>query len=146
MIRRAIDRDASRIAEISVFSKRMNYREIFRDDMVSFGEIQVYPLAKEYIEHPEILKNFYVYEDDFVKGFIHIQETQVLELYVDTFFLDQGIGGKLLDFAVSRNCNSLWVLEKNTKAQRFYLRHGFTPSGVRQLEEGTEQFIIEMIR
>ena len=133
VIRRAIDRDASRIAEISVFSKRMNYREI-------------YPLAKEYIEHPEILKEFYVYEDDFVKGFIHIQGTQVLELYVDTFFVDQGIGGKLLDFAVSRNCNSLWVLEKNTKAQRFYLRHGFTPSGVRQLEEGTEQFIIEMIR
>ncbi|MFR6583415.1 MAG: GNAT family N-acetyltransferase [Ruminococcus sp.] len=82
-------------------------------------------------------KEFYVYEDDFVKGFIHIQGTQVLELYVDTFFVDQGIGGKLLDFAVSRNCNSLWVLEKNTKAQRFYLRHGFTPSGVRQLEEGT---------
>jgi hypothetical protein len=26
------------------------------------------------------------------------------------------------------------------------LQHGFTPSGVRQLEEGTEQFIIEMIR
>ena len=76
MIRRAIDRDASRIAEISVFSKRMNYREIFHDDMVSFGEIQVYPLAKEYIEHPEILKEFYVYEDDFVKGFIHIQGTQ----------------------------------------------------------------------
>ena len=146
MMRRAIDRDASRIAEISVFSKRMNYREIFHDDMVSFGEIQVYPLAKEYIEHPEILKEFYVYEDDFVKGFIHIQGTQVLELYVDTFFVDQGIGGKLLDFAVSRNCNSLWVLEKNTKAQHFYLRHGFTPSGVRQLEEGTEQFIIEMIR
>ena len=145
MIRRAIDRDASRIAEISVFSKRMNYREIFHDDMVSFGEIQVYPLAKEYIEHPEILKEFYVYEDDFVKGFIHIQGTQVLELYVDTFFVNQGIGGKLLDFAVSRNCNSLWVLEKNIKAQRFYLRHGFTPSGGRKLEVGTEQFIIEMI-
>ena len=60
MIRRAIDRDASRIAEISVFSKRMNYREIFHDDMVSFGEIQVYPLAKEYIEHPEILKELYM--------------------------------------------------------------------------------------
>ena len=51
VIRRAIDRDASRIAEISVFSKRMNYREIFRNDVVSFGEIQVYPLAKEYTEH-----------------------------------------------------------------------------------------------
>ena len=145
MIRRAIDRDASRIAEISVFSKRMNYREIFRNDVVSFGEIQVYPLAKEYTEHPEILKNFYVYEDDFVKGFIHIQDTQILELYVDTFFVNQGIGGKLLDFSVSSNCNSLWVLEKNTNAQRFYLRHGFTPSGGRKLEVGTEQFIIEMI-
>ena len=68
-----------------------------------------------------------------------------MELYVDTFFVNQGIGGKLLDFAVSSNCNSLWVLEKNTKAQRFYLRHGFTPSGERKLEVGTEQFIIEMI-
>ena len=63
MIRRAIDRDASRIAEISVFSKRMNYREIFHDDMVSFGEIQVYPLAKEYIEHPEILTSTYHFNE-----------------------------------------------------------------------------------
>ena len=47
---------------------------------------------KEYIEHPEILKEFYVYEDDFVKGFIHIQGTQVLELYVDTFF--RGLGNR----------------------------------------------------
>ena len=48
VIRRAIDRDASRIAEISVFSKRMNYREIFHDDMVSFGEIQVGLVAGSY--------------------------------------------------------------------------------------------------
>jgi len=108
MIRRAIDRDASRIAEISVFSKRMNYREIFHDDMVSFGEIQVYPLAKEYIEHPEILKEFYVYEDDFVKGFIHIQGTQVLELYVDTFFVDQGIEYKSAALLFATRFYSKW--------------------------------------
>ena len=58
MIRRAIDRDASRIAEISVFSKRMNYREIFHDDMVSFGEIQVYPLAKNTSSTQRYLRNF----------------------------------------------------------------------------------------
>ncbi|MBF1008259.1 MAG: GNAT family N-acetyltransferase [Lachnospiraceae bacterium] len=99
------------------------------------------------MDQPDILKDFYVYEDDFVKGFIHIQEAQVVELYVDTFFVDRGIGAKLLDFAInSRNCNSLWVLEKNTKARCFYLRHGFTPSGKKQLENGTEQYIIEMIR
>ena len=147
MIRQATHRDASRIAEISVFSKRMNYRKIFHNDLFSFGELQVYPLAKEYMDQPDILKDFYVYEDDFVKGFIHIQEAQVVELYVDTFFVDRGIGTELLDFAVhSRDCNSLWVLEKNTKARSFYLRHGFTPSGKKQLENGTEQYIIEMIR
>ena len=43
MIRRAAVEDASRIAEILVFTKRMNYRKIFQNDKVSFGEIQVYP-------------------------------------------------------------------------------------------------------
>ena len=63
MIRQATHRDASRIAEISVFSKRMNYRKIFHNDLFSFGELQVYPLAKEYMDQPDILKDFYVYED-----------------------------------------------------------------------------------
>ncbi len=31
-IRKAVTQDASRIAEILIFTKRMNYREIFRDD------------------------------------------------------------------------------------------------------------------
>ena len=38
MIRHAQAADASRIAEISIFAKRMNYRSIFNDDKVSFGE------------------------------------------------------------------------------------------------------------
>ena len=53
MIRRATVEDASRIAEISVFTKRMNYRSIFRNDKVSFGEMQVYPLADAYIHDPQ---------------------------------------------------------------------------------------------
>lgn len=46
MIRRAAVEDASRIAEILVFTKRMNYRKIFQNDKVSFGEIQVYPIER----------------------------------------------------------------------------------------------------
>ena len=45
----------------------MNYRRIFQDDKVSFGEMQVYPLAKEYIENPEKLEGIWVYDDEFVK-------------------------------------------------------------------------------
>ena len=147
MIRRATTKDASRIAEISIFTKRINYRSIFHDDKVSFGEMQVYPLAKEYIDHPEKLDGIWVYEDEFIKGFINLSDREISELYVDSFFANQGIGGKLIDFAIKQyNSNHLWVLEKNLKARRFYERHGFSYTGNRQLEDGTTEFIIELTR
>lgn len=147
MIRRATVNDASRIAEILVFTKRMNYRKIFQNDKVSFGEIQVYPLAKEYMENPDKLEHIWVYDDVFVKGMIHIEEDKIVELYVDSFFENQGIGGELIRFAIAEKaCKNLWVLEKNTDARRFYEKHGFTLTGVRQLEEGTTEYIVEMGR
>lgn len=146
MIRRATAKDASRIAEILVFTKRMNYRRIFRNDKVSFGEIQVYPLAKAYVENPDKLEGVWVYEDEFVKGVLHIAEDRIEELYVDTFFENCGIGGELMAFAIEQNCQYLWVLEKNTDARRFYERHGFAVTGKRKLQEGTTEYIVEMKR
>ena len=49
-IRKSAIQDVSRLAEILVFTKRMNYRSIFQNDKVSFGEIQVLPLAQEYMK------------------------------------------------------------------------------------------------
>ena len=145
MIRRATVEDASRIAEILVFTKRMNYRKIFQNDKVSFGEIQVYPLAKEYIENPESLENIWVYEDEFVKGMIHIEDNGIAELYVDSFFENQVICGRLITFAIEeKNCDYLWVLEKNADARRFYETYGFTVTGEKQLQEGTEEYLVEM--
>lgn len=146
MIRRATVKDASRIAEILVFTKRMNYRRIFQNDKVSFGEIQVYPLAKAYIENPGKLEGIWVYDDEFVKGLLHIAGDRIEELYVDHFFENCGIGGELMAFAIKRNCRYLWVLEKNTDARRFYERQGFTDTGKRRLEEGTTEFLVEMKR
>lgn len=147
MIRQAMRNDASRIAEILIFTKRVNYRRIFQNDLVSFGEMQVYPLAKEYIENPDQLKNIWVYDDGIVKGMIHIEEAQIVELYVDSFFEKQGIGTRLIDFAVVQmNCNSLWVLEKNEGAVRFYKKHGFSDTGERRLQEGTTEFLVKMKR
>ena len=147
MIRQAAVADASRIAEILIFSKRMNYRTIFRNDKVSFGEMQVYPLAKRYIEHPQELDGIWVYEDEFVKGMIHISQNQIAELYVDPFFVDQGIGSTLIQFAIEqKQCDFLWVLEKNRKAQKFYQRHGFVVTEERKYEEGTDEFIVKMKR
>lgn len=147
MIRQAVKNDASRIAEILIFTKRMNYRRIFQNDLVSFGEMQVYPLAKDYIDNPDKLKGIWVYDDGIVKGMVHIQEKQIEELYVDSFFENQGIGTELMEFAIERmGCNSLWVLEKNTKAIHFYKKHGFLFTGERRLQEGTTEILLGMGR
>ncbi|MGN0353538.1 MAG: hypothetical protein ACI4EI_00515, partial [Muricoprocola sp.] len=63
-VRKAKIQDSSRLAEILIFAKRMNYREIFHNDKISFEEMQVYPLVQDYIAHPESLENIWVYDDE----------------------------------------------------------------------------------
>lgn len=147
MIRQAENRDLSRIAEILVFSKRVNFRRIFRDDQYSFGELQVLSVAEEYAADSQALAQTWVYEEDFVKGLIRIQGREVKTLYTDPFFTGQGIGGKLLTFAIDRfDVRYLWALEKNEKALAFYGRHGFFPNGVWQYEEGTVERLLLLER
>lgn len=144
-IRKAASQDASRIAEILIFAKRAAYRSIFRNDAVSFGEMQVLPLALDYLEGRKSLARVWVYDDTFVRGMVHAENGEVKELYVDPFFQGAGIGGKLLHFAVERqSARSLWVLEKNRKAIAFYSAHGFFPTGEREQEPGTPEHIIKM--
>ena len=147
LIRKAEINDISRIAEILVFVKRMNYRVIFRNDEVSFGEIQVLPVAEEY-SHPEILDSIWIYEDEgIVKGLIRIVGKEVIELYVEHFFQGQGIGAALIEFAIKEHdVRTLWVLEKNTSAIRFYEAHGFHVTGNKELEEGTPEYKVLMER
>ena len=147
MIRHATIADASRIAEILIFAKRMNYRNIFKNDKVSFGEMQVYPLAKRYIDNSDELKGMWVYDDEFVKGVININGKQIVELYVDSFFENQGIGSILIKYAIEQlDCDFLWVLEKNIKAIRFYQKYGFVITEEKQYERGTIEYIVKMKR
>lgn len=144
-IRKAASQDASRIAEILIFAKRTAYRSIFHNDAVSFGEMQVLPLALDYLEGRESLEHVWVYDDAFVRGMVHAENGQIKELYVDPFFQSSGIGGSLLRFAVEQqNARRLWVLEKNRRAIAFYTAHGFAPTGERELEPGTPEYIIRM--
>ena len=146
-IRKATVQDVSRIAEILIFTKRMNYRFIFQNDKVSFGELQVLPLAQDYLSHPEKLKHIWVYDDEFVKALIHVEDGWIHELYVDCFFQNEGIGGKLLQFAVETfDAKFLFVLEKNESAIRFYASHGFKTTTEQEKEPGTEEFIVKMER
>ncbi len=124
----------------------MKYRSIFHDDGYSFGNLQVISVAEEY-SAPSILDNIWVYEEKgIVKGLIHIEDKEIIELYVDYFFQGQGIGSKLIEFAIKEHdVEFLWTLEKNQDAIAFYEAHGFKKTGDRQLEEGTPEYIIKCV-
>ncbi|MEY8395560.1 GNAT family N-acetyltransferase [Lachnospiraceae bacterium 45-P1] len=141
-IRKAVFQDLSRIAEILVFVKRMNYRPIFKNDSYSFGELQVLSVAEAYAL-PDIFNHIWVYDDGIVKGMIRIEGKEIRELYVDSFFQNQGVGAELIEFAQKEFfVDFLWALEKNTDAIRFYERHGFHRTETKRLEEGTTEYLI----
>jgi len=145
-IRKAASGDLSRIAEILVFVKRMKFRPIFKDDDFSFNVLQVLPVAKEYA-NPAILGSIWVYDDGIVKGMIHIEGTEIRELYVDYFFQNQGIGGRLIEFAKSQyGVDHLWAIEKNTEAIHFYAGHGFFPTDTKKFEDGTTEYLVRLER
>ena len=55
MIRKATMQDVPRIAEIIVFGKRVAYRPIFNNDVVSFNELQVINVIEEYRNNPTLV-------------------------------------------------------------------------------------------
>lgn len=141
-IRKATVQDLSRIAEILVFVKRINYRPIFKNDAYSFGELQVLSVAEDYAAS-DILNHIWVYDDGIVKGMIHIEGEEIRELYVDHFFQNQGIGAELIEYAKNKfSARFLWVIEKNADAIRFYEAHGFYRTAIKRFEKGTTEYLV----
>ncbi|MDO5118516.1 MAG: GNAT family N-acetyltransferase [Coriobacteriales bacterium] len=146
VIRKATIEDISRIAEIHVFVKRLKFWPIFKDDEYSFKDVQVLTEAQRYAD-PSVLSNLFVYDDGVVKGFMHIENSEIVNLYVDYFFQGQGIGGALIEYAKEHvPVSFLWALECNTDAIRFYEAHGFVRTDERELEDGTSEYLVKMRR
>lgn len=149
MVRKATKQDISRIAEIIVFGKRVAYRTIFQNDVVSFNEIQVVPLWEEYKDNLEKIEHMQVFDDGIVKGVINCKpvgdEVEICEFYVEPFFKGQGIGRELIQNVIAEAKTTqkkrifLWVLEENGSARRFYEANGFHASGETCLVEGTDK-------
>lgn len=93
------------------------------------------------------LKNILVYDDGIVKGLIHIEENEIVELYVDYFFQSQGIGAALIEYAKEKYpVTFLWALEKNVNAIRFYEKHDFHVTKQKKYEEGTTEYLVMLER
>ena len=146
-IREAREADIARLAEIEIFNYRLNFYPIFKNDWFFFEEKQVPKGMQRYQEEKGLLENTFVYDDGVVKGFVQLDGTKVAKLFVEPVLQGQGIGAKLLEFAVAeRQANHLWALEKNVKAIRFYEWHGFRVTGDKELEEGTTEYLVRLER
>lgn len=140
MIRKADKQDIARIAEIIVFGKRVAYRPIFKNDYVSFNELQVVNLYEEYNSNLHRLDGMLLYDDGIVKGVINGQPIdaktiEITDFYVEPFFVRQGIGTLLIEAMIQQarkkayNTIILWVIKDNTKARKFYEANGFVSTG-----------------
>lgn len=139
--------DVSRIAEIFVYNNRINYFPIFKDEAYSFRELQVAAVIHDFSDWIGMRENTYVYDDGILRGFVSFSGTEILKLYVDPFFQGRGIGARMISFAIQeRGADTLWALEKNTRAIAFYMRHGFLPDGEKKLEEGTTEWLLHLRR
>lgn len=136
MLRKAGNMDISRIAEILIFTKRTTYRPIFKNDNVSFNEMQVLKEIEK-LSQPSALDNIYVYDDGIVKATVKIEDigekTKVSEFFVDPFFQGEGIGTEILNNVIEKSKEVfLYVLDKNERAIRFYVKMGFKYTGEKE--------------
>ena len=146
-IRAAAAEDAGRIAEIEIFNYRLYFYPIFQSDEFYFDELQVLPAAEALRKDGQALSNTYVYDDGVVKGFIRVKGDEVEKLFVEPALQGHRIGEKLLEFAVEEHGAAwLWALEKNTRAIRFYERHGFRRTDIKKTEEDTTEYLVRMER
>jgi GrpB-like predicted nucleotidyltransferase (UPF0157 family)/RimJ/RimL family protein N-acetyltransferase/ribosomal protein S18 acetylase RimI-like enzyme len=144
-VRQAREEDAERIAEIRVGCYRMNFYPIFRSDSYYFGELSVTGLARRIREDPLFPGAYAVFDDGAVKGYSRIEGDELKELFVEPCLQGRGIGTALFGMAVrERGVRTLWALEENTRALRFYSRRGFTPDGERKPEADTEHDLIRL--
>ena len=147
-IRKAVQSDACRLAEIEVFDYRQHFYPLFKTDRYFFSELNVPVLIQEYQDEPERIERTYAYEDDgVVKGFVRVNGTEIEKLFVETAFQGMGIGGALLEYVIQNTkANSLLVLEKNAGAIRLYERCGFHMTNTKQRVDDTAEFLVRMER
>jgi GNAT superfamily N-acetyltransferase len=56
---------------------------------------------------------------------------ELFAIYTRKAWWGTGVGTRLLEVAIGKEPASLWVLEGNERARRFYRRHGFVEDGTR---------------
>jgi GNAT superfamily N-acetyltransferase len=76
-----------------------------------------------------------------------VRSLELATLYLRAAQHGSGLGQALLDAAVGDRPTSLWVVEANARARRFYERNGFTADGAREVLESWEGLVeVRLVR
>lgn len=150
-IREAEPKDAEAIARIHVRSWRVAYRGQLSDDYLDGLSVEDrLEQHRAALEHPGAHRTWVVEDGGRVVGFAVTGPSQdadadertaeLYAVYLDPDRYGEGIGKRLCDHALADlrergfRTATLWVLEANERARRFYEREGWRPDGLRTCE------------
>jgi len=118
-IRQALLQDIDDVVSIWRASVLASHSFFSAEDVNSFT-----PGFYEYLQKQHA--NIWVWEEEEIQGFIGIEDTMILTLFVRPSHFRQGIGRKLIHFGVQAcDATRVSVYESNTRAVLFYKDLGF---------------------
>lgn len=160
MIRKAVDRDSHRIAEIHVSSWQDAYDTIIPAEYLSGLNVARREAIWKKVIDESRGPVFVALEDDRIVGFCHVTPSrdansectaEITAIYVDPLFWRQGHGRSLCEEVISYACRegfneiTLWVITGNHRAQRFYEQMGFFDDGCLKSKE-RPGFVLKEVR
>ena len=142
-IRKALPEDAYEYALCRISCHQSAYKGIMPDDYLSNLSTEADKFAARFqkdFSTPGTCEFFCVNHSEKMVGFLIIDtaDCEIWAIYLTEEFRGMGCGKQILDFAVERLLPvskgeiSLWVLEENHKARRFYEKHGLAFNGVKR--------------
>ena len=152
MIRKAIFGDLESISQINVNTWQTNYKGIIDDDFLKTRTFEfVYNRWKEsnWIEDKESI-SFVYEENNLVKGFVSGKKNEkydceIVSIYVDPQYQNQGIGKKLLEheknYFKNTGCKKMiiWTI-KGFQNNKFYEKNGGIITEKKEIEYGNKKY------
>ena len=121
VLRRAVDRDATAMADVWLRSYAVALPAVRRahtdDEVRDWFKSVVVPGREAWV----------AVAGDTVAGLLVLGDTELEQLYLDPSWRGRGLGDRLIQLAKRQRPQGLelWTFQLNAPAQRFYERHGF---------------------